>query len=300
MHGNRTVTAGRATASGRLIPRRQRLNRQSCNPAELPELTMQSGTFPGHGIALPRRRAFTLLEIIVVVGIVTVLLGIMLPGLSQARHQARQTACIAGLQQLGVAVATYAMDNEGYLPYGPKAPPPSATNFYPATGNVTSLISLQNGAPVGLGLLLENQLSHNKEVLFCPGADETWDTKASLAAVGKSQVEASYYYRHASVTTLSGPLSSPNMQIDRLGRNRRGGTIRCLAFDTQFLAPAKMALFNLRTRTHHRQRLVNALYTDGHASEHRNFNGRFTVNVSISVYQTLDRILKIFEELDQK
>lgn len=244
------------------------------------------------------REAFSLLEVLVVIAIITVLLGVTLPGLNGARRLARQTGCLAGLQQLGVAVSTYAMDNKGYLPYGPKAPPPSATNFYPLTGNVTSLVSLQNGRPVGLGLLLNGYLQDSKEVLFCPGADEKWDTKASLEAVGKSQVEASYYYRHASVASLSGPLPVPNMHLDQLGRNRKGGNIRCLAYDTQFIAPAQMAMFNLRTRTHHKQQLVNALYTDGHVSEHKNVGNRFTVNVSISVYQTLGRILDIFEELD--
>jgi prepilin-type N-terminal cleavage/methylation domain-containing protein/prepilin-type processing-associated H-X9-DG protein len=261
---------------------------------------MDTGSFHTPRFGISQRRGFTMLEILVVIGIVTLLLGIMLPGLSRARQQAKETACLAGLQQLGLAISTYAMENEGYLPYGPKAPPPSATNFYPLTGNVTSLISLQNGAAVGLGLLLENHLAKTKEVLFCPGADESWDTQASLSAVGKSQVEASYYYRHASVTSLSGPLPPPRMQMDRLGRNRQGGVIRCLAFDTQFVAPPKMALFNLRTRTHHRQRSVNALFTDGHASVHKNTDDRFTVNVSISVYQTLNRVLGIFEQLDQE
>ena len=196
-------------------------------------------------------------------------------------------------------MSSYAMDNNGFLPYGPKSPPPSATNFYPLTGNVTSLISLEGGAPVGLGLLLSDHLAGRKEILFCPGADEKLDTQASLAAVGVSQVESSYYYRHASVASLSGPVAQPTMERDRLGMNRNGVPIRCLAMDTQFIAPAKMAVFNLRTRTHHRKRAVNALYTDGHASNHKNVNDRFTVNISLSVYRTLDRILEIFESLDK-
>lgn len=246
------------------------------------------------------RGAFTLVEILVVIGAITLLLGMMIPGLSRSRHVAKRTACLAGLQQLGVAISTYAMENNGSVPYGPKAPPPSATNFYPLTGSVTSLVSLQNGAPVGLGLLLADNLSGKKDVLFCPGADESWDTAASLAAVGTSQVESSYYYRHASVAMLSGKLPPPRTKIDQLGSNRDGAPIRCLVTDTQFLAPQQMSLFNLRTRTHHRKRFANALYTDGHASEHENTGGRFTVNVSLSVYNTLDRILKNFELLDRE
>lgn len=245
-------------------------------------------------------RAFTLLELLVTITVIGLLMGILLPVISRSRFQARQSACQMGLQQLGVAMNAYLVDNEDHLPYGPKAPPPSATNFYPLTGNVTSLISLQNGAPVGLGLLLDNYLDGKKQLLFCPGADEKWDTSASLAAVGVSQVEGSYYYRHASVASLSGPLPIPRMQVGRLGKNRKGRSIRCIVMDSQFLAPASMAVFNLQSRTHHRRLFVNALHTDGHVSNHRNEDERFTVNLSTSVYQSLDRILEVFESLDGK
>lgn len=235
-----------------------------------------------------------------VIGVIAIVLGVLMPALGHSRHLAKQAACKAGLQQVGVALHAYSVENRGHLPYGPKAPPPSATNFYPQTGNVTSLISLQSGAPVGLGLLLRDHLPRAPEVLFCPGADLAFDTAAALAKVGKSQVEGSYYYRHASVATLSGKPPPPRMQLDRLGTNRRGAPIRCLVMDTQFIAPQKMAMFNLSTKTHHRQKMINALYTDGHVSGFENTNDRYTVNVSLSVYQTLDRILQIFELLDSE
>lgn len=247
-----------------------------------------------------RRDAFTLLEVIVVIGVITILLGVLVPGLNHSRFLAKKTSCLTGLQQIGVAICTYAMDNRGSIPYGPKAPPPSATNFYPKTGNVTSLVSLENGAPVGLGLLLDTYLAKTPDLLFCAGADEKWDTKESLAKVGKSQVESSYYYRHASVASLSGAAGVAMVELDRMGNNRRGGRIRCLALDTQFIAPGSMSMFNLYTRTHHKQRLVNALYNDGHVSSHQNVDDRYQVNLSISVYNTLDRILAIFEDLDSE
>jgi type II secretory pathway pseudopilin PulG len=234
----------------------------------------------------------------VVVALIALLMAILLPGLSRSRQLARASMCMSGLRQVGVAVQAYAADHRSCIPYGPKAPPPSATNFYPLTGNVTSLISLERGAPVGLGLLLRKHLSREKQLLFCPGMDEKRDAQAALAAVGSSQVEGSYYYRHASVATLSGPLPPPRVRIDQLGDNRNRVPIRCLAVDTQFLAPPMMAVFNLKTRTHHQMRIVNALYTDTHVSSHRNIENRYTVNVALSVYSTLDRILSILETLD--
>jgi type II secretory pathway pseudopilin PulG len=234
----------------------------------------------------------------VVVGVLGVLLGVLLPSLGRMRNVARQTKCLAGLRQIGVAVVAYSLHNDDSIPYGPKAPPPSATNFYPQTGNVTSLISLESGGPVGLGLLLRNELVGQERILFCPAPDNPWDAAASLAQVGHAQVEASYYYRHASVASLGGALPPPSVKIHDLGRNRKGAAVRCLAFDTQFLAPPKMQLFNLKTRTHHRRAAISALYTDSHAATFANDADQFTVNVSMSVYQTLDRILTIFEELD--
>lgn len=247
------------------------------------------------------RRGVTLLEVLVVIGITGVLVGVLVPGLNHSRRMAKQTACLAGLQQLGVAICTYSMENEGSIPFGQKPPPPSARNFYTKEGQTTSIISDLRGKHVGLGLLLESNLPNSQETLFCPGADEKWDTQASLALVGKEQVESSYYYRHGSISELT-PVggSQPRVKLDRLGNNREGKPIRTLAMDTQFIAPDTMAVFNIYSRTHHRQKVVNALYTDAHAVTHQNTSNRFRIQLSISGYQTIDKILSTFEELDSE
>ncbi len=66
----------------------------------------------------PRRRAFTLVELLVVVGIIAVLIGLLLPALSVAREHANRTACLSNLHQLGVALTLYANANHGRLPNG--------------------------------------------------------------------------------------------------------------------------------------------------------------------------------------
>src|SRR5438105_2139955 len=63
------------------------------------------------------RRAFTLVELLVVIGIIAVLIGILLPVLGRARDQANTTACMATLRSLGQTLAIYTSENKGSYPF---------------------------------------------------------------------------------------------------------------------------------------------------------------------------------------
>jgi len=63
-----------------------------------------------------RRRAFTLVELVVVMAIITILAGLLMPGIMAAEAQAWSLSCRNRLKQIGHAVAMYSINHADYLP----------------------------------------------------------------------------------------------------------------------------------------------------------------------------------------
>ena len=68
-------------------------------------------------VGLKTGLGFTLIELLVVVSIVALLVALLLPALGGARDQAKAAVCGSNLKQLGVAMTTYAIENQGYFPH---------------------------------------------------------------------------------------------------------------------------------------------------------------------------------------
>ncbi len=77
---------------------------------------MAEGSDPMREILSNRQAAFSLVEVIVVVAIVSVLAGLLVPAVQGMVVAGQRAECSSNLRQIGTAILLYANDNDGYLP----------------------------------------------------------------------------------------------------------------------------------------------------------------------------------------
>jgi prepilin-type N-terminal cleavage/methylation domain-containing protein len=116
-------------------------------------------------------RAFTLVELLVVIGIIAVLVAILLPTLGKARTAADRTVCLSNLQQCAQALYIYGAQAKGAIPPAePKSNAGTSYTIWRNTGGVGLPYIQQYTADgwVGPGYLFYKRILKNPKALYCP------------------------------------------------------------------------------------------------------------------------------------
>lgn len=104
-------------------------------------------------------RGFTLVELLVVIGIISVLISILLPAMSRARESARRSACLSNLRQVHQVFHMYAIGNNDRVPLGYRVQRKQWNSMvYSATSGKFCLFGI---------LYLDNQMPEPR-IYFCP------------------------------------------------------------------------------------------------------------------------------------
>lgn len=90
------------------------------------------------------RRGFSLVEILVVIGIVALLIGILMPTLLKARAAAQRVACRSNLQQIGHLMQMYVNDYRGHLPHVETSPANPIAPGYPTMPRLLASLYLHD------------------------------------------------------------------------------------------------------------------------------------------------------------
>jgi len=228
------------------------------------------------------RKEFTLVELLVVIGIIALLAAMLFPALKKAKDSAKSIACVNNLKQIGTGVLLYVDDNNGWLPYSCNdceyvflireyAPPPK-------DAVVTEWTSL------GTGIVLFPGVSGG--IYICPSI-----SKVTESPYWNGDAEAPYALSSYNVTNRNSNdpkengcwmvnESTPYRRLDRvrdgsallLDRNYRRTSLErnqtCFAF-AGFSGTSNYATYGWYAPAWIHQKAGNFLFKDGHVSSYR-------------------------------
>ena len=121
----------------------------------------------------PNARGFSLVELLVVIGIIAVLIGILLPALTKARESSARTVCLSNLRQLGTALREYSIRYNDQVPIG-------FINNQKMWNYLANYSRTNGSVVILLGLLNEAKLLTAVKTFYCPSEiNDQWTLEAN-------------------------------------------------------------------------------------------------------------------------
>ncbi len=167
--------------------------------------------------AVSRRKAFgfTLVELLVVIGIIALLISILLPSLSKARESAKRTQCLSNLRQLVVYLNMYANTYNQQVPLGFVK---RATQMSKQENYFITILPVAPAKPfggvntryVGLGLLIATNIIKEQQVkvFYCPSFDgdiyQSYNAMNNPYLPATNEVRTTYSTRPGELPGLTG------------------------------------------------------------------------------------------------
>ena len=160
-----------------------------------------------------RRRAFTLMDVLVTLLIISILIGLLVPAISKANEVARRMVCQSNVRQLGIGVLMYADANADYLPHSRfVAPLPNE----PQEKRADQMIFARLESDIvmgprwdGLGHLFHQEYLPAPGVFYCPShsGNHRYDTEFDHWQSDLEAIATNYHYRGEGPVGVGGGLS---------------------------------------------------------------------------------------------
>ena len=228
------------------------------------------------------RRAFTIIELLVVIGIIGILIAILLPAIEHVRHQAYIDKCASNLRQIGLAITIYEGENHGSWPrtvynVATADAPVKGTGATAADAFTPGSAVQANDLTAGLFLLLKAEKLPT--VLFiCPYNDDTSFTAdtpdvGSRANFTNQKINLGYSfanpYPDAAAVTAGYALTGHLPSMFPIGADKNPG--RGEGNDDVYAVTAASAESTMEEANspNHEREGQNVIYADGHVSYER-------------------------------
>jgi prepilin-type N-terminal cleavage/methylation domain-containing protein/prepilin-type processing-associated H-X9-DG protein len=249
-----------------------------------------------------KRKAFTLVELLVVVGIIALLVAILLPALNKARQTATAVQCQSNLRQIGIAFFNYATENHDYIP-----PHGYAFQFLDGTRGATFYHHLGKGGYLAQMQTFKGPLFNIPSTRFnvtrCPAetgssffgmSGYTYfdvETMAGSYVMNFSIAQHAHYVGYGGLDPakcfrkrfLRGPETMRSSEARIVVDTPDWGAFWVLAyFDYNIDAPFATSFPETSYAYRHPGRTLNALYMDGHVAAHGH-----VLRTGVPIYQIL-------------